>query len=148
MLLHRLCGAKRRSVSVDFMSTRPLGLRRLHWSKKASSLRFAFVDWSAPRKKLGCYWIMGTMVEAIICHVGGNDFISFWSSVFVVTSFSQPATRPRALHPAGSGQSGRHFVDETHERTVGRAVQKRFRDPRCGPVGSPLSSGCGASRVL
>jgi hypothetical protein len=29
----------------------------VHWSKEASSLRYAFVYWSSPRKKLSCYWI-------------------------------------------------------------------------------------------
>src|SRR6516164_6645016 len=51
-------------------------------SKEASSLRFTFVYRSTPRKKLSSYWIIGTMMEAIIrrwcCHVGRNNFISFW----------------------------------------------------------------------
>ena len=76
------------------MSARPRSvlflfkLRRVHWSKEASSLRFAFVYWSTPRKKLSCYWIMGTMVEAIIrrwcCHVGGNSFTTPWQIVITI----------------------------------------------------------------
>jgi len=40
-------------------------LRRVHWSKEASSLG-AFPFCSIPRIKLMSYWIIGTMVEAII----------------------------------------------------------------------------------
>jgi hypothetical protein len=43
----------------------PPGLRRVHWSKEASSLR-AFPFCSTPRIKLMSYWIIGAMVEAII----------------------------------------------------------------------------------
>jgi hypothetical protein len=63
-------------------------LRRVHWSKETSGLRFAFVYRSTPRKKLSCYRIIGTLVEAIIrrwcCHVGGNDFISPWQVVISI----------------------------------------------------------------
>jgi hypothetical protein len=58
-------------------------LRRVHWSKEASSLRFVFPRWFSPERiMLICHWIIGTMVEAIIrrwcCHVCGNNFISPW----------------------------------------------------------------------
>jgi len=41
------------------------GLPRVHWSKEASRLAFAFPKWS-PGIKIICYWIISTMVEAII----------------------------------------------------------------------------------
>jgi len=41
-------------------------LRRVHWSKEASGLRFVFPYWSTPAIKVICHWIIETMVEAII----------------------------------------------------------------------------------
>ena len=43
-------------------------LRRVHWSKEASSLRWGFVYWSAPAriKLISSYLIIGTMMEAIV----------------------------------------------------------------------------------
>jgi hypothetical protein len=41
-------------------------LRRVHWSKEASSLGFALEFWPSPRVNRVCYWIIDTMVEAII----------------------------------------------------------------------------------
>src|SRR5262249_10197416 len=58
------------------------GLRRVHWSKEASSLAFALPYWSIPIKLNWKHWVIHTMVETIIrrwcCHVGGNNFISPW----------------------------------------------------------------------
>src|SRR5215831_19010055 len=55
-------------------------LRRVHWSKEASNLAFAFPYWSIPIKFNWKHWIIDTMMETIIrrwcCHVGGNNFIS------------------------------------------------------------------------
>jgi len=54
--------------------TRARELRRVHWSKEASSLGFAHQYWSWI--KFICYRIIGTTMEAIIrrrcCHFGGN----------------------------------------------------------------------------
>ena len=58
------------------------GLRRVHWSKEASSLGFAFPYWITQAIIIICHWIIDTMVEAIIgrwcCHVGRNNFTSSW----------------------------------------------------------------------
>src|SRR5262249_44170688 len=59
-------------------------LRRVHWSKEASSLGCAFIYWSPYWSQ----WIIDATVEAIIrrwgCHVGGNDFISRWQVVITI----------------------------------------------------------------
>src|SRR5262249_15761812 len=59
-------------------------LRRVHWSKEASSLGCAFIYWSPYWNQ----WIIDATVEAIIrrwgCHVGGNDFISRWQGVITI----------------------------------------------------------------
>src|SRR5215813_5712533 len=56
-------------------------LGRVHRSKEASSLGFAFPYWITQTIILICHWIIDTMVEAIIrrwcCHVGGNSFASW-----------------------------------------------------------------------
>src|SRR5262249_39351153 len=75
-----------------FMSTRPrkLTLRRVHWSKEASSLGFAVPCWSHVGINRIYHWIIETMVEAIIrrwcCHVGGNNLLS------ITTKVSSPIT--------------------------------------------------------
>jgi hypothetical protein len=55
-------------------------LRRVHWSKEASSLGFAVPYGSHVGINRIYHWIIETMVEAIIrrwcCQVGRNGFIS------------------------------------------------------------------------
>jgi len=67
---------------MNFLDGMGSGLPRAHWSKEASSLRFAFKYWSTPGINHFCYWIIGATVEAIIrrwgCHVGGNNLTRFW----------------------------------------------------------------------
>jgi hypothetical protein len=57
-----IAGCRKRPVRVapDAQAIFPFGLRRVHWSKEASSLGFALPYWSTPGINIG------TMVEAII----------------------------------------------------------------------------------
>src|SRR5262249_58976073 len=54
-------------------------LRRVHWSKEASSYFTPYFFTPAPGLKVIVYWIIGTLVEAIIrrwcCPIGGDNFI-------------------------------------------------------------------------
>jgi len=71
-----------RIPETNFLDGMGSGLPRAHWSKEASSPRFAFKYWSTPGINHFCYWIIGATVEAIIrrwgCHVGRNNFVSPW----------------------------------------------------------------------
>src|SRR5262249_5777826 len=65
-----IAGWRKRSVGLRLTVRRssaavnPLGLRRAHWSKEASRYRCVTPYWFT--RKLICYWIISTMVEAII----------------------------------------------------------------------------------
>src|SRR5262245_66641346 len=77
----------RATTAIYLASIPPLqrALRRVHWSKEASSLGCVTPYWSTPAIKLICHWIIGTTVEAIVrrwrCPVGGNNFITDRKSV-------------------------------------------------------------------
>src|SRR5439155_3235729 len=78
----------RQSASISHNPPAQRALRRVHWSKEASSFGCAFKYWSRPVKLHWKHWIIGTMMEAIIrrwcCHVGGNSFTSLWKIVITI----------------------------------------------------------------